>query len=622
VATLQRTAFRGGGGDRATLPPAQAPGHDFSQIRVAATAGQPALKVAATGDARDREAERVAETMVRQDSVRRRVGEGSAPLNEAGTSEVDSGVSERLRARKGAGAPLGGAARAFFEPRFGHDFGSVRVHADGEAARLSAALGTRAFTYAGGMYFGAGQLNAGTADGRRLLAHELAHVVQQRRGAQLVEKAPPPDPTDTKLDELKAELKATYGLSDVVDGDTKWTLPHLQEVRDAFKLLPAGDKAALSGVVLRRVTTLGGSTAGKFRSNQGVTGTTVVNEATIEISDRAYLNPAPGSHLVIVHEVGHAVASLPGRIATHASHVAFAKANQLIATSNKDVEALNAAVEASNNLVDPLNDAVKELNAANATTDKDRKAAAKDAYDRLKKEFDAKKAEEGRLRAISDASGAKSKAATLEAEQKQLASKSLEISAAALSSIKADADAKEAAQIVAAAAAKTAAGGFAPDKQTASEAYRTAVTEAGSAIKTFAGNTAGQTLSEDDVETEIAKTRAMVDARNAAREALATADKRNPAPAAFAPVELAQDAWFASARAHALAHQRSARVQKFVDFVEKNNIAPVTPYAETNWPHKPEEFYAEAYAMFLVTPADLKAKSLALHDWFAAKKYL
>ncbi|HEX5727346.1 MAG TPA: hypothetical protein VFX98_17875, partial [Longimicrobiaceae bacterium] len=171
------------------------------------------------------------------------------------------------------------------------------------------------------------------------------------------------------------------------------------------------------------------------------------------------------------------------------------------------------------------------------------------------------------------------------------------------------------------AAAETAAKGFAADKKTASDAYRTAVAEAGAAIKAFADKTADQLLSEDDVDTEVAAAKAKVDARDAARTALAAADKDNPAIAAFAGVELAQDAWFKAARAHALAHERSAKVQKFVDFVESQRIAPVTPYAEKNWPHKPEEFYAEAYAMWRVKPAELKAKSQALHDWFAAKKY-
>ncbi|HEX5724106.1 MAG TPA: DUF4157 domain-containing protein, partial [Longimicrobiaceae bacterium] len=454
------------------------------KIRIAAGAPlaiQPKLEVAGAGDAREREADRVAEQVARHDIPSVRAGGGSAP---SGGADAGAGVAGRLHAGEAGGSPLSDPARTFFESRFGHDFGAVRVHADGEAARLTGALGARAFTYGRGMYFGAGQLDAGTADGRRLIAHELTHVVQQRWGPPLVQKAPPADPAAAeaeKLAKLKADLKATYGLADVVDGDAAWTLPHLQDVWDAFKLLPAEDKAALSGVVLKRVTALGGTTAGKFESHQSVTDTTVVNEATIKIADRAFLNPAPASHMVIVHEVGHAVASLPGRTATHAANLATAKANELIEKSNADVQASNAAVEASNSLVEPLNDAVKELNAANQTTDKARQATAKAAYDQLKKEYDAKKAETDRLKAITDASTAKSTAAEAEAKKKETAAKGLEISAAALATIKADVATKEAAHTTATAAAETAAKGFAADKKTASDAYRTAVAEAGAA---------------------------------------------------------------------------------------------------------------------------------------------
>ncbi len=56
-------------------------------------------------------------------------------------------------------------------------------------------------------------------------------------------------------------------------------------------------------------------------------------------------------------------------------------------------------------------------------------------------------------------------------------------------------------------------------------------------------------------------------------------------------------------------------------FVEKNQIHPITPYAKKNWPHKPEEFYAEAYSKFLVTSTGLKKVSMKLHLWFKAGKH-
>ncbi len=88
------------------------------------------------------------------------------------------------------GDRLDGRTRAFMEPRFGQDFSQVRVHADASAARAARALNARAFTVGDHIFFGAGQSAAGASD-RRLLAHELSHVTQQRRGA--VSGVPGPD---------------------------------------------------------------------------------------------------------------------------------------------------------------------------------------------------------------------------------------------------------------------------------------------------------------------------------------------------------------------------------------------------------------------------------------------
>jgi hypothetical protein len=63
------------------------------------------------------------------------------------------------------------------------------------------------------------------------------------------------------------------------------------------------------------------------------------------------------------------------------------------------------------------------------------------------------------------------------------------------------------------------------------------------------------------------------------------------------------------------------RVQKFVDFVTDKGIDPITQYAKDNWPGNPEEFYADAYAMFLTDPEALKAASGDLFDWFKAGNY-
>ena len=81
------------------------------------------------------------------------------------------------------GRPLDAQTRTYFEDRFHHDFSRVRVHADGAAASSASSLGAMAYTVGRDIAFGHGGYNPGSEPGRRLLAHELAHVVQQQNTA-------------------------------------------------------------------------------------------------------------------------------------------------------------------------------------------------------------------------------------------------------------------------------------------------------------------------------------------------------------------------------------------------------------------------------------------------------
>lgn len=91
-------------------------------------------------------------------------------------SSVPHIVHEVLRS---PGQPLGVNTRTFMESRFGHHFGQVRVHTDAKAAESTRAVDALAYTVGQHVVFGAGQYRPGTGEGRRLLAHELTHVVQQ-----------------------------------------------------------------------------------------------------------------------------------------------------------------------------------------------------------------------------------------------------------------------------------------------------------------------------------------------------------------------------------------------------------------------------------------------------------
>ena len=106
----------------------------------------------------------------RDDSLNRKAADG------ASTGGVPSIVNDVLRS---SGEPLDPGMRGFMEPRFGSDLSAVRVHTDRQAAESAAAVNALAYTVGRHIVFGAGQYSPGTGQGRSLIAHELAHAVQQ-----------------------------------------------------------------------------------------------------------------------------------------------------------------------------------------------------------------------------------------------------------------------------------------------------------------------------------------------------------------------------------------------------------------------------------------------------------
>jgi|RhiMethySRZTD1v2_1073278.scaffolds.fasta_scaffold01077_15 hypothetical protein len=110
-----------------------------------------------------------------------------------GNVHVQRVVAEMNEARSGAeshqtksGDSLDAAVRTEMESAFGENFGDVRVHTDSDAERMNKELGARAFTRGRDVYFGKGEYEPSTRIGKELIAHEFAHVVQQRdsSGAQ------------------------------------------------------------------------------------------------------------------------------------------------------------------------------------------------------------------------------------------------------------------------------------------------------------------------------------------------------------------------------------------------------------------------------------------------------
>ncbi len=123
------------------------------------------IPVLARDDPREQLAEKIAAQALRAPPAEA-AARDSMPPTAAGTS----------------GAPLDAAARAYFEPRFGRDFGAVRVHTDAPAGAAARSLGAAAFTIGADIGFAAGRYSPASVAGRGLLAHELAHVAQLAGG--------------------------------------------------------------------------------------------------------------------------------------------------------------------------------------------------------------------------------------------------------------------------------------------------------------------------------------------------------------------------------------------------------------------------------------------------------
>ena len=166
---------------------------------------QAKLKVRQPGDIYEQKVDRVADEVMRMPDprVQRQEEEGeiqAKPLaeqimplvqrqdepeeeEEIQTKQLPSRAPEIVpdvgtSSREG-GQPLPDSAREFFEPRFGYDFSRVRVHTDAQATGSAQALNARAFTMGRDIVFGAGEYALETNEGKRLLAHELTHVLQQ-----------------------------------------------------------------------------------------------------------------------------------------------------------------------------------------------------------------------------------------------------------------------------------------------------------------------------------------------------------------------------------------------------------------------------------------------------------
>lgn len=180
--------------------------HEHGRLPVHQPASDtPRLALISQGDAHEREARQISERVMHMSDAKREPDchcGGSCHECRAHATDLTIPSTRSWREEEGqagattaarsvastlhsSGMPLDAPSREFFERRFGHDFGSVRVHADTEAAKSARAINALAYTLGQHVVFGRGQYSPDTARGRRLLAHEMAHVVQQSAAADV-----------------------------------------------------------------------------------------------------------------------------------------------------------------------------------------------------------------------------------------------------------------------------------------------------------------------------------------------------------------------------------------------------------------------------------------------------
>ncbi len=163
------------------------PGHE----RSAGTTAR--LELGNTHSPLERQADAVADRVTRMPAPSPESGGGSLPGSQTGQLDGASiqrdggtgtampvGLSSKVHSlRSTGGQPLHAEIRDFFEPRFGVDLSAVRVYTDARAGATARSVQARAFTIGNDVVFGAGEYQPHTSAGQRLLAHELAHAIQQ-----------------------------------------------------------------------------------------------------------------------------------------------------------------------------------------------------------------------------------------------------------------------------------------------------------------------------------------------------------------------------------------------------------------------------------------------------------
>jgi hypothetical protein len=177
--TLQRSSV-----DKAGTTTVPRFGHDFRKVRIHDAVPitiQTKLSISQPNDIYELEADRIADQVL---AAPVHTGVSGAPpriqrFSGQSNGQMDTAPASVDRVLANPGRPLEPALRQDNEQRFGHDFSRVRVHSGEDAEKSAQEVNAHAYTVGQNIVFGAGQFASETHEGRRLIAHELTHMVQQ-----------------------------------------------------------------------------------------------------------------------------------------------------------------------------------------------------------------------------------------------------------------------------------------------------------------------------------------------------------------------------------------------------------------------------------------------------------
>ena len=156
----------------------------------------------------------------------------------SGGIAAPAAVTQQLQSSQSGGEPLPEGTQMEMERLFGQDFSGVRVHTDHRAGQMNRQINARAFTHGSNIYFNQGEYTPGSRAGRRLLAHELTHVMQQNGASPHIQRdlaLEPPNPDAGVmglLDPAQVSAALHYNLDRFANAE------ELRMMRDVLGLAP------------------------------------------------------------------------------------------------------------------------------------------------------------------------------------------------------------------------------------------------------------------------------------------------------------------------------------------------------------------------------------------------